>query len=107
MKKMNYGNMLFNCIKDSFKTIEKMKYINIPLQKDIAGNDLKISYRTGTEFLNCEICDKGINENYPGKRIRTKVRKNILFIHVCNECFKNSEYQEMLKNYNVIRITDI
>lgn len=50
-------------------------------------------------FDSCSICDKEITYEYPGKLVMFKRHGSDIRDHVCNVCFNDPDYQEILSNF--------
>jgi len=61
-------------------------------------------YHHGTFFDNCEICDCDIDSDNPGKQISFIKNGQRHIIHVCNACFIDPDYQEILRGKDDLRI---
>ena len=59
---------------------------------------LRTIYSHGLEFWSCAICDKELTINDPGQRVMY-IQKGVRYIEfVCNDCFGEPDYQDIIKD---------
>ena len=63
-----------------------------------------VRFQHGPGFNDCEICEFEITEKNPGKRVTLEAGDQKTICHVCDECFNDPDYQDIIKRYPIIQI---
>ena len=61
-------------------------------------------FHHGTFWCDCEICDNEINESNPGKEITYTENGKNHQVHVCNNCFRETDYLEIIRSKENLKI---
>jgi hypothetical protein len=95
-----------------------LKFSKVSLKKKIMSIDLSFEplfkamvqqpaiYRHGKGFDDCEICLQTI-EPGEGKRVELRDNSKRFICHVCNYCYNESDYQELLSRKQIISIKNM
>jgi hypothetical protein len=73
-----------------------------PIIKDVTSQRTIIIH--GTWFNDCEICDNEITESNPGKEITYTENSKRYMVFVCNECYREPDYLEIMTKKENLKI---
>lgn len=89
-----------NAIEESLKIMKEA--INKPIINEV---QLPTIYSYGINGPgSCEICDNEINEMNPGKEINYTENGQKHIVHTCNNCFRETDYLEIISKKENLKI---